>query len=392
MKETEEESMHNIITIVKKELARFFGDKKLFLTTVILPGLMIYLLYSFMGGGLMNQFEGKEDYVPKIAIYNIPASLESNFVEAGVQSLNDGSTIDNDLIRIENKEIDVVVNFPENFDQSIADGTGIPQVEVYYNSTNAESNKIYNVITATLNNYESSISNVFDVNGGAAQYDLASEKDITGQIFSSMLPMLLMIFIFSGCMGVAPESIAGEKERGTMATLLATPMKRGQLAIGKIISLSIISLLTGLSSFLGTILSLPKLMGGTMDGIGAVAYSVMDYSMLLLIVLSSILIIIAAISIISAYASSVKEASTAIMPLMVVVMFVGVSSLMIGSETPSIITAFIPLYNCVVAMNGIFSFNYQIIYIVVTLVSNLVYTFILVFILTKMFNSEKCMF
>ncbi|MEA4875735.1 MAG: ABC transporter permease subunit [Anaerorhabdus sp.] len=384
--------MHNIITIVKKELARFFGDKKLFLTTVILPGLMIYLLYSFMGGGLMNQFEGKEDYVPKIAIYNMPASLESNFVEAGVQSLNDGSTIDNDLIRIENKEIDVVVNFPENFDQSIADGTGIPQVEVYYNSTNAESNKIYNVITATLNNYESSISNVFDVNGGTAQYDLASEKDITGQIFSSMLPMLLMIFIFSGCMGVAPESIAGEKERGTMATLLATPMKRGQLAIGKIISLSIISLLTGLSSFLGTILSLPKLMGGTMDGIGAVAYSVMDYSMLLLIVLSSILIIIAAISIISAYASSVKEASTAIMPLMVVVMFVGVSSLMIGSETPSIITALIPLYNCVVAMNGIFSFNYQIIYIVVTLVSNLVYTFILVFILTKMFNSEKCMF
>ncbi|MEG0164144.1 ABC transporter permease subunit [Anaerorhabdus sp.] len=384
--------MHNIITIVKKELARFFGDKKLFLTTVILPGLMIYLLYSFMGGGLMNQFEGKEDYVPKIAIYNMPASLESNFVEAGVQSLNDGSTIDNDLIRIENKEIDVVVNFPENFDQSIADGTGIPQVEVYYNSTNAESNKIYNVITATLNNYESSISNVFDVNGGTAQYDLASEKDITGQIFSSMLPMLLMIFIFSGCMGVAPESIAGEKERGTMATLLATPMKRGQLAIGKIISLSIISLLTGLSSFLGTILSLPKLMGGTMDGIGAVAYSVMDYSMLLLIVLSSIMIIIAAISIISAYASSVKEASTAIMPLMVVVMFVGVSSLMIGSETPSIITALIPLYNCVVAMNGIFSFNYQIIYIVVTLVSNLVYTFILVFILTKMFNSEKCMF
>ncbi len=384
--------MHNIITIVKKELARFFGDKKLFLSTVILPGLMIYLIYSFMGGGLMSQFEGKEDYVPKIAVYNMPVSLEASFTTAGIQGLNDGSTIDNDLIRIENKEIDAVVNFPENFDQSIMDGTGVPLVEVYYNSTNTESNKIYNVITATLNNYESSISNVFDVNGGTAQYDLATEKDITGQIFSSMLPMLLMIFIFSGCMGVAPESIAGEKERGTMATLLATPMKRSQLAIGKIISLSIISLLTGLSSFLGTILSLPKLMGGAMDGVGAVAYSAMDYGMLLLIVLSTILIIIAAISIISAYASSVKEASTAIMPLMIAVMFVGVSSLMIGNETPSLVTAFIPLYNCVVAMNGIFSFNYQMIYIVVTLASNLVYTFILVFILTKMFNSEKCMF
>lgn len=392
MKKMEEESMHNVMTIVKKELARFFGDKKLFLTTVILPGLMIYVIYSFMGGGLMSQFEGKEDYIPKVAVYNMPVSLETEFANVGIQSLNDDSTIDNDIIRIENKEIDAVVSFPANFDQTIAEESGTPAIEVYYNSTNTESSKVYSMITSVLNDYENSLSNVFDINIGNAQYDLATEKDLTGQIFSSMLPMLLMIFIFSGCMGIAPESIAGEKERGTMATLLVTPMKRGQLAIGKIISLSIIALLTGFSSFLGTILSLPKLMGGSMDGVGAVAYNIMDYGMLLLIVLSSILIIIALISIISANSKSVKEAGTAVMPLMLVVMFVGVSSIMIGNETPSLITAFIPLYNCVVAMNGIFSFNYQILYIIITLVANLVYTFILVFVLTKMFNSEKCMF
>mgnify|MGYP002564867313 CR=1 FL=1 len=71
----------------------------------------------------------------------------------------------------------------------------------------------------------------------------------------------MMVFLFSGCMAVAPESIAGEKERGSIATLLVTPLGRGELAMGKVISLGCISLLSGASSFLGTMLSLPKLMG-----------------------------------------------------------------------------------------------------------------------------------
>lgn len=77
-----------------------------------------------------------------------------------------------------------------------------------------------------------------------------------------MLPMLLMLFLFSGCMAVAPESIAGEKERGTIATLLVTPMKRSDLAIGKILALALIALLSGISSALGTVLALPQADGG----------------------------------------------------------------------------------------------------------------------------------
>ena len=69
-----------------------------------------------------------------------------------------------------------------------------------------------------------------------------------------IMPMLMVSFLFSGSMGVAPEAIAGEKERGTMATLLVTPINRAHIAIGKILSLSVIALLSGLSSFLGVIL------------------------------------------------------------------------------------------------------------------------------------------
>lgn len=91
-----------------------------------------------------------------------------------------------------------------------------------------------------------------------------------------MLPMLLMIFLFSGCMSVAPEAIAGEKERGTIATILVTPTKHSELAVGKIFALSIIALLSGASSTLGTILSLPKLMGGV-ETMSAAYYTAADY-------------------------------------------------------------------------------------------------------------------
>ena len=111
----------------------------------------------------------------------------------------------------------------------------------------------------------------------------------------------MMIFLFSGCMGVAPESIAGEKERGTIATLLVTPMNRGQLAIGKVISLGVIALLSGLSSFIGTFASLPSLMGGADTGMDASIYGVTDFVMLFGVILSTVLLIVGLICVISTF-------------------------------------------------------------------------------------------
>lgn len=75
---------------------------------------------------------------------------------------------------------------------------------------------------------------------------------------------------------MAPESIAGEKERGTIATLLVTPMRRSSLALGKVFSLSIIALLAGCSSFIGTFAALPKMMGGELTGVDSSVYTPMD--------------------------------------------------------------------------------------------------------------------
>ena len=287
----------NMFTIIKKEFARFFGDKGLVFSTILLPGLMLFVLYTLMGEMMMKQFTSEEGFVAEGYVQNMPAELEAMFDELPVtwQEVQD-----EDVVKIQEvlttKDADVLLVFPENFMDvmaayDVASGEAAPNVEVYYNSTKPESSDIANMIIPMLEAYEASVTNKFDINAGQVQYNMASEKDASGQMFAMLLPMLLMTFLFTGCNSVAPESIAGEKERGTIATLLVTPMKRSSLAMGKIVSLSCIALLSGVSSFLGAMLSLPKLMGGS-AGLDTAYYTASDYALLLGVILSMPLAII----------------------------------------------------------------------------------------------------
>lgn len=387
----------DMLTIIRKEFARFFKDRNLVLTTILLPGVLIYLIYTFMGNGMMNEFMTDEDYVAKAYVQNLPDELAPAFEQLSAEwTVVSDAEIEDTKALIADKEADVLIVFPADFSAKVAaydvtGGEAAPNVEIYYNSTETESSNLRGILVEILDQYEASMINKFDVNAGDGVYNLASEKDVTGQIFAMMLPMLLMTFMFSGCMSVAPEAIAGEKERGTIATLLVTPMKRSALALGKVISLSCIALLSGLSSFVGTMLSMPNLMG-TEEGVNASVYVITDYLMLLGIILTTVLVMVSLISIISAIAKSIKEASTAVSPLMIIVMVISLVPMFGGDGEKSLAMFFIPLYNSVLCIHGIFSFTYQPVWIVITILMNLVYAGVLSSVLTKLFNSEKVMF
>ncbi len=391
---------NSIITIMKKEFTRFFTDRRMVLTTVLMPGLMIYLLYSFMGSGLASQFETAEDYKASVYAVDLPGSMRSLEDGEALLQFTEISRKDIDKAKEEltssEAGFDVLAVFPEDFDVQVAaydvtTGAKAPAVELYYNSTDNDSQSSYNMLTEMLNTYESALANKFDINPGGEGYDMATDEDLSARIFSMMVPMLMMVFLFSGCMAVAPESIAGEKERGTIATLLVTPMKRSHLAIGKIVSLSAIAILSGLSSFLGMMLSLPKMMGGA-EGVDASVYNMTDYILVLLVVLSTVLVIITIVSVISAFARNVKEATGWVTPVMIISMLLGVTSMMPSLCKTEPVWFLIPLYNSVQSMNGIFSMNADVLNIVVTVVANVCYAGIGVFVLAKMFDNEKIMF
>ena len=352
--------MNNIVTIIKKELARFFGDKRLVFTTVIMPGLLIFLMYSLMGEGMMKQLTTEEDYVAKGYAVNMPSELEPM-----MQGLNiDWETWDGKgeekkdeiLKAIADGEKDLLLYFPEGFmtemaayDLQTAKGAA-PNVEIYYSSEKSNSYTTVSKLQNFFEAYEESMVNKYDVNAGMGEgtfgaYDQASETGILGKMLSGLLPMLIMTFIFSGCQGVAPESIAGEKERGTIATLLVTPVKRSALALGKVISLSVIALMAGVSSFLGTIFSLPKMMGNEVN-FDAMTFGASDYVLLFVVIVSTVLVMVSIISIISANAKSVKEATTMMAPFMIAVMLISILP-MLGMDIGGKAAYLIPLFNSV---------------------------------------------
>lgn len=394
---------NNTWTIIRKEFARFFGDRQLLFTTVIMPGLLIYLIYSLMGVGIRNmESQGEQDLV-MLKVENMPPSilplLES--ADSSIALLHEpfGQA---DIDALQDKDINVVLmRFPAQFDSLVASyqpSTGLPapNVEIYYNSANNASNRVYMTLEATLTAFENAQANLFDINRADSEeqtFNQASDDQVVGDILSKLLPMLIIMMLFTGTMAIAPSSIAGEKERGTIATLLVTPMKRSELALGKIVSLSSIALLSGISSFIGIALSLPNMISAGNESIDIpFNYTTNDYIALLLVILASVLVMASAVSLLSALAKDVKNAGTMVTPFMLVVMLAGLLPMFQSGTAQNLAVYLIPFYNAIEVMADVFAHSMRWTPVLVTLVSDIAYTGIAVFGLTRMFNSEKVMF
>ncbi len=394
---------NNTWTIIRKEFARFFGDRQLVFTTVIMPGLLIYLIYSLMGVGIRNmETQGEQDVVT-VRVENMPQSV------APILSSLDSSIVimqqpvsQADIDALQDKEINAIaMRFPADFDALMAnyDPTGgqpAPNVEIYYNSANNASDRVFNIMQTALNAYEDGMANRFDINRADEEgqtFNQASDDQVVGDILSKLLPMLIIMMLFSGVMAIAPSSIAGEKERGTIATLLVTPMRRNELALGKIVSLSCIALLSGISSFVGIALSLPNMISAGNESIDIpFNYTTSDYIALLLVIFASVLVMASAISLLSALAKDVKNAGTMITPFMLVIMLSGLLPMFQDGASQSLAVYLIPFYNSMEVMVAVFLHEMQWSTVLVTLGANVAYTGIAVWGLTRLFNSEKVMF
>ena len=393
---------NNTWTIIKKEFARFFGDRQLLFTSVIMPGLLIYIIYSLMGSGMTKMATEGANELVIVRVENLPESVAPLWEDLPATALLQQPIAQEDIENLENKDLnEVLVRFPEGFDELVANyssesGEAAPNVEIYYNSANNASSRVYNILEGTLSAYEDQLSNRFDINRAdkeETQFDMANQDDVLGSILSKLIPMLILMMLFSGVMAIAPSSIAGEKERGTIATLLVTPMRRNELALGKVVSLSGMALLSGISSFIGIVLSLPKMIHADAAGIElGLNYTTADYAVLLITILATVLIMASVVSMLSALAKDVKNAGTMIVPFMLVVMFCGLTP-MFQNGTPESLTAYlIPFYNSIQVMTATFAHEMKWLPVIVMLASNVAYTGIAVWGLTRMFNSEKVMF
>lgn len=373
--------MKHILIVMRKELARVFTDKKLIFTTIILPGLLLFVVYSLMGSAMSRMVEPEKAY--DIYEYGLTSEVRTVLVTAFTEA-----EMEVNFISVTESEIEGIQNDIESEDKLllIHMDPDTKEIYLYYNDGNMDSLGIQSSVLGILN----AVYNQTIING--VQYKILeqtfSKNDLSFNLVAMMLPMLIITFLFQGALAVGPESIAGDKERGTIATLLSTPTRRSHIALGKIFSLSILSVLSSISSFIGVILSLPKLMQSDTS----ITFDFSTYVTLFLILVSTTLVIISIVSVISATAKNIKEATTFVTPLMILSMMIGMTTMFSFKISDGAWTYAIPIYNTANILSEAFTGNINLVPLVVAVVSNLLFTVIFTFILTKMFNSEKMMF
>lgn len=384
--------IYEIFTIMKKELAKFFGNKRTLFTTAIMPGVVIFVLYTIMGSAINKQSQEEEIRNVDVYVINLSENIKTVFEGAQITYQEVSYKMEEQIKQdIEEKNPEILVVFPEKFDEMCVSSDTKESVEIYYNSSNNESVYGYLFVSTLLDEYKNTLVNLFGINDGDAVYDMALKKDSTGKNLSAILPMLLMGLIFSCCLSIAAESIAGEKERGTIALLLTTPVRRKSIALGKVCSLTIIALLSGISSYIGVILSLPSVMNVEVSAVLSI-YRMKDYVLLLLTLTSIILVIISVMLIVSAIANSVKEATTSLSPFAAGAMLIGMTCLIQNEPAEKIGMYFVPLYNSVQFIYSILVYQVDYVNFIVMILSNFVYTLIFVYILAKLFDKENVMF
>jgi len=394
-----------IFTIMKKELRRFFTDTRMLVTVLLLPGLLIYVMYTVMGDAMGDMFTVEEDYVYRVGVAGdsdllvyMNADVPVEYLDTRTWAYADTLEAAHDpMTMLKEGELDLYVVFPDDFSDAFAGAVQNlnlpPHVAVYYNSNETTSQGAYSLITVLLEQLETHFRQKgFTVNTDPSLvYDAADTEDTSAMFFSMLMPMFLTMLLFTGAQAVATESIAGEKERGTMATLLVTPLKRSAIAWGKIAALTIVAVSSGLVTTGFVVASLPKMMGGMLE-VETSLYSVGDYILLGLVLISTAVVYVTLISLMSAFAKSVKEAQALVTPMMMLVILIGLSSMFTQSASPAWYWYLIPLYNSVQSITGIFAAEPDSVGILITTAVNFAAAAAGVFGLSRMMNSEKVMF
>lgn len=190
----------------------------------------------------------------------------------------------------------------------------------------------------------------------------------------------------------ATDTTAGEKERGTLETLLTFPIRSKDIIIGKFLSVSISSIITGLISLILTIISL--LLANNM-------FTIYEGSNLMLPVTSLIfaIVVIVAYSFlisglciaIASNSKTFKEAQSALTPLTFISFFPGMIAFMINIQTTSVL-ALIPFINFTLIFTDITNGNIDYLNIFLMLLSTLVIIVAVLSIIIKQYKSEKVLF
>lgn len=398
-------------TIISKELKRVFQDKKLIFSLFILPAIMVIGIYALIGQLTSSMSKDIDEHISEVYIQNAPAGLTDVIIAAGydktaqITYLSNSDTTEEIRKNILDGKSDLLVIFEESFLNDITAyqkaGDKIPAVNLCYNTTgNYSSAAKSNFETMVLNPLQTSLLgnrlgnlellNVFEIQ----QTLIVNEDKANGEFLAMMLPYLITFLLFVGAMSLGVDAFTGEKERGTMASMLLAPVKRQEIVVGKLVSLSILSGISAAVYAIAMVAAMPmmaKSMGGTEMNV-AIRFSVSQILMLAVIMLCMVILYVALVGLVAIVAKTSKEANTYVSPIYIVVLLAGMITMFQGGMEKQTYLFAIPVYGNSLAIQNLMTNELTMTQFGLAVGSTVLLAAIIMALLTKAFNSEKVMF
>ncbi|MEL7248948.1 MAG: ABC transporter permease [Bacteroidota bacterium] len=352
---------HIISTIFGKEIKEVLRDKRMLYLIILLPFFLYPVLFTLIGGVGASQQEkllNQEITVwvsPAAEGTAIPALLgQDSSLKVAYKEFAEG---DLDFLK---RTIGIWV--PTDYQQKIAAGEAAT-VKIYADQSQDVLNMRERMLSAQLQALNQQL-----LQQRLAERDLAAQfatplqlesvdlspEESGNRMMTAFLPMMILLFIFIGCIYIAIDITAGEKERRTLQTLFTTPASTQEIVAGKFLAVASVGIVSATMNILSLILAtqIQAYLLGEADAGMSLSLAPVAWGWMLVLVLLTTLFIGALSLAIVLLANSYKEAQSYVSPLMMVVLIPSMMAAMPGVEL-NLQTALIPVFNVALAIVSI---------------------------------------
>jgi sodium transport system permease protein len=401
-------SLRNVGIVYRKELTEALRDRRTLISTILVP-LFLFPVLSVGFGALAVKLVGKaKEEVPKIVILG---GEDSPQVLEGLRKLDKIEIVPTKSewkSQIVEREARAAVEIPQDFQADIQSHK-VDLVKIYNFQGDIKSEFATEKIEAYLKDYRDSVvkdrlaaKNLpvsalkpFEVK----KENVAPPEKVSGAAFGGIIGYMVILLCMTGAMYPAMDLTAGEKERGTMETILSSPISRLHLVLGKFFLVLTAALGTAALSVFSMSVSFSMLSKYALaGGFGKAAAAELLLKLgpktvvsLFLMAFPLAVLFAAALMTIALFAKTYKEAQSYLTPMTIVVVIPAIASMLPGVElTPKL--ALIPILNVSLLCKELVTGTYHWNYIAIIFLSTCVYAAAALFLAVKMFQREDVLF